>query len=174
MLMRLGAGLAAVLASLMLAGTAATAHDVKAGDLTIRHPWARATPGGAQVAGAYAVIVNTGTAPDRLLGGSIDAATTFELHRMASEGGVMTMRPTGPLEIPAGGSLTLEPSGQHIMVSGLKRGLKQGEAIAGTLVFEHAGTVAVRFEVEAVGAKAPAGDGTPGHAGHSMPGMDMD
>ena len=74
---------------------------------------------------------------------------------------------------PDGSSVT-EPPGRHIMFTGLKRGLRKGETVDGTLVFERAGTVPVRFEVEGIGAKGPAGGDAAGHAGHSMPGMDMD
>ena len=162
-----GLGLIA-LGSLTAAARAGATGDVTAGDLVIQHPWTRATPGGAQVAGGYLTVVNRGAAPDRLVGGSFAAAQSFGLHEMTVDGGVMRMRQTGPLDIPPGASLTLAPSGKHIMFTGLKRGLKKGEALDGTLVFERAGTVAVRFTVEGLGAKAPAG------AGHAMPGMDMD
>ena len=60
------------------------------------------------------------------------------------------------------------------MFTGLKHGLKKGETVSGTLVFERAGTVPVEFEVEGIGAKGPGKDVTLGHAGHNMPGMDMD
>ena len=62
---------------------------------------------------------------------------------------------------------TLSPTGTHIMFTGLKRGLKKGETVDGTLTFAHAGTVPVQFEVEGIGAKGP-GAG----AGQPMPGMD--
>ena len=166
------AGLLAVLLSFALASNPAAARDVTAGDLTIQHPWARATPNGAQVAGGYLAITNHGMAPDVLTGGSFEASAKFELHEMTTENGIMKMRPTGPLTIPPGGSLTLDPSGKHIMLAGLKHGLKKGDKIEGTLTFEHAGTVSVQFDVEGIGAKAPAAAG--GHSGHSMPGMDMD
>ena len=152
---------------------AALASDVTLSDLTIQHPWTRATPGGAQVAGGYLTIVNRGKTPDRLVGGSFDAASTFELHSMSMNDGVMTMRPIGPLEIPAGGSVTLDPSAKHIMFTGLKHGLKKGDAVPGTLTFERAGTVAVQFTVESIGARGPGKDAS-SHAGQSMPGMDMD
>ncbi len=173
MLLSRRAGLCAALGLLALGHTPASARDaaardVTAGDLAIQHPWTRATPGGAQVAGGYLTVVNRGAVPDRLVGGSLAAAQAFSLHEMTVEGGVMRMRPTGPLDIPAGASLTLAPSGRHIMFTGLKRGLKKGEALEGTLVFERAGTVPVRFTVEGIGAKAP---GAPGQA---MPGMDME
>ncbi len=165
---------AAALVALTLAPALASAHDVTAGALVVRHPWARATPGGAQVGGGYLTVDNKGTEPDRLMGGSFAASGAFEIHSMSMDGGIMRMRPTGPVEIPAGKSVTLDPSGLHIMFTGLKRGLKKGETIPGTLVFEHAGTVPVEFEVEGIGAKGPGQDDAAGHAGHAMPGMDMD
>ena len=164
------AGRLAALISLALAPTLAMAHDFKAGDLVVQHPWARATPKGAQVGGGYLTIINHGTAPDTLTGGSFEASANFEVHDMTTENGVMKMRPSGPLAIPPGGTLTLDPSGKHIMFTGLKHGLEKGTEIAGTLTFEHAGTVPVQFEVEGIGAKGPSG----AHSGHSMPGMKMD
>ena len=168
------AGRAAALALLLapaLASTPAVAGDVTLGDIVIHQPWARATPGGAQVGGGYLAIENKGTAPDRLTGGTFAASSGFELHSMTMDGGVMRMRPAGPLEIPPGRTVTLDPSNLHIMFTGLKRGLKKGETVPGTLTFEHAGTAKVDFAVEGIGAKGPGGGAAP--AGHPMPGMDM-
>ena len=157
------------LAALVLTPSLAIAQDIRAGDLVIQHPWARATPGGAQVAGGYLTIINHGTAPDTLTGGSAEVAAKFELHTMAMDNGMMMMRPTGPLTIPPGGTVTLTPAGIHIMLSGLKHGLKKGDTFAGTLAFERAGTVPVRIEVEGIGAKGPS---TTPAGGAAMPGMD--
>ena len=46
----------------------------KLGALVIEAPWARATPGGAQVGGGYMKITNTGKEADRLIGGSLPIA----------------------------------------------------------------------------------------------------
>ena len=165
------AGLGAALALIAFGHLPAAAQDITAGNLVIQQPWTRATPGGAGVAGGYLTIINKGSAPDRLMGGTFAAAAGFTLHEMTNDHGIMKMRPTGPLEIPPGGSLTLSPTGKHIMLTGLKRGLKKGQSVDGTLVFEHAGTVPVHFAVESIGAKAP--PGSPGGAGQAMPGMDM-
>jgi periplasmic copper chaperone A len=163
------AGRQAALLAAMLVPCLAFANDFTAGDLVIQHPWARATPGGAQVAGGYLTIVNHGTTADTLTGGSLTAAAKFEIHAMTTEDGVMKMRPAGPLEIPPGGSVTLAPAGKHIMFTGLTRGLRKGETVEGTLVFTRAGTVPVRFDVEGIAAKTPSGT-----RAHAMPGMDMD
>src|SRR5262245_36826193 len=94
--------LAATLAACMLAVPSARAEDVKAGDLVISQAWSRATPGGAKIGGGYLTIENKGGAPDRLIGGSSDVASKVEVHEMAMNNGVMTMR---PLEK----GLTIEP-----------------------------------------------------------------
>ena len=160
------------LTSVVLALQGAAAHEFKAGDLVIQQPWARATPGGATVAGGYLTVTNHGQAPEQLTGASLEAAARAELHDMTSRNGVMQMRPAGPLAIPAGATLTLSPAGTHIMFTGLKHGLKQGEAVAGTLTFEHAGPVPVMFAVESVGAKRSSDPASP--AAPAMPAMKMD
>lgn len=130
----------------------ALAHEYKAGDLEIEHPWSRATPPGAKVAGGYFTVVNKGNSPDRLLTISSDVSEKAELHEMGVKDGVMTMRPvSGGLEIPAGGKVALKPGGYHLMFVGLKRQPKQGEKFAATLTFEKAGAVKVEFAVEGMG-----------------------
>ena len=70
------------------------AHDVKAGDIEIVHPWSRATPAGAKVAVGYLVLRNKGAAPDRLVSIASDIAARTEIHEMVMDSnGVMTMRP---------------------------------------------------------------------------------
>jgi periplasmic copper chaperone A len=161
-----------IVATLVAAITAACAalpaqaEDVTVGALKISAPWARATPKGASVGGGYMTITNTGTAPDRLIGGASDISKSFEVHEMKMQGGVMKMRPVaGGLEIKPGQTVSLDPSGYHIMLMGLKRQLKQGEHFKATLQFAKAGKVDVDFTVEGIGAQT---------GGHSMPGMQMD
>ena len=70
----------------------AQAEDITAGSLKISAPWARATPKGASVGGGYMKIINTGDAPDRLVGGASDVSDRFEIHEMSMDNGVMKMR----------------------------------------------------------------------------------
>src|SRR5476649_1689327 len=78
---------AAFLAAGLVAGLAipSQAEDVAAGGLKITAPWARATPKGASIGGAYMKITNTGGAPDRLIGGISDIASRFEIHEMSMD-----------------------------------------------------------------------------------------
>jgi copper(I)-binding protein len=146
-------GLAMLTLLLLLACIPATlAHEFKVGDLEIGHPWSRATPPGAKVAGGYLTVTNKGSAPDRLLSISSDISDKAELHEMAVKDGVMIMRPvSGGLEIPAGGKVALKPGAYHLMFTGLKRQPKQGEKFSATLTFEKAGSVKVEFLVEGMG-----------------------
>lgn len=151
--------------ALMLVGLASpplSAQTAAVGGIAIQHPWMRATPNGAQVAGGYLTITNRGAEADTLTGGSLEAAATFEVHDMSSDNGVMKMRPAGPVTIQPGSSMTFTPGGRHIMFTGLAHTFKKGETVAGTLVFTHAGTVPVRFAVEGIGAKMPSMPSMPG------------
>ncbi|RWC39826.1 copper chaperone PCu(A)C [Mesorhizobium sp.] len=141
-----------LLALLFVSAQAVFAHEFKVGDLKIVHPWSRATPPGAKVAGGYFTVTNTGSSPDRLLSISSEISAKAELHEMGVKDGVMTMRPvSGGLKIPAGGKVALAPGGYHLMFVGLKQQPKQGETFPATLTFEKAGTVTVDFAVEGIG-----------------------
>src|ERR1700676_2639630 len=119
---------AALLAGLLAAP--ARAQEVRAGDLTITQAWSRATPGGAKVAGGYLTIENKGSTADRLIGGSADVAARVEVHEMATDNGVMTMRPLdGGLTIEPGKSVKLAPGGIHLMMFDLRSPLKKGDKI---------------------------------------------
>jgi copper(I)-binding protein len=139
----------------------ALAEDVKAGDLVITQAWSRATPGGATIGGAYLTIENKGSTPDRLMGGSADVAGKVQVHEMTMDNGVMTMRSLDQgLAIDPGKTVKLAPGGYHLMMIDLKSPLKQGDKLPVTLEFEKAGKVNVSFDVEGVGAQAPAAEGS--------------
>jgi periplasmic copper chaperone A len=155
------------LAACLLA-TAAPAQEYKLGSLEIEHPWSRATAKGAKIGAGYLTIKNTGSAPDRLVGGSFADAAKVEIHEMSMDQGVMKMRPlSGGLEIKPGETVEFKPDGYHLMFVGLKQPLKQGERVDGTLQFEHAGSVQVQYVVGAIGQKTSSGKA-------SMPAMAPD
>ena len=102
-------------------------------------------------------ITNTGTTPDRLSCVSSDAAAQCQIHSMIMEGGVMKMRPVeGGLEIPPGETITLKPSGLHVMFVDLKHPLEAGKMVEATLKFEHAGAVEVEFQLRPLAQPRPA------------------
>ncbi len=141
----------------------APASTYTLGALFIEAPWARATPGGARVGGAYLTIRNTGSEPDRLIGGSVPIAKSVEVHEMAMANNVMRMRRLEDgLEIKPGETVELKPGGAHLMFMELNQGLKDGQPVTGTLVFEKAGKVEVTFTVAPIGGAQSKG----GHGHH--------
>jgi periplasmic copper chaperone A len=153
-----------ITAAFSLAFTVASAGDYKAGLLDISDPWSRATPKGSSVAAGYMKIKNNGSTPDRLIGGSSDVASKFEVHEMKMEDGVAKMRPVkGGLEIKPGETVELKPGSFHVMFVGLKQPLSAGDHFQATLAFEKAGTVSVDYDVRAMGSEP----------GGSRPGMKM-
>ena len=155
--------LACAVALLALHGASSQAQEVKAGDLVITQAWSRATPGGAKIAGGFLTIENKGAAPDRLIAVSGDVAGKVEIHEMAMNNGVMTMRPLDKgLAIEPGKTVKLAPGGYHLMLMDLKNPLKQGEKVPLELQFEKAGKVTVSLDVQGVGAQGPAASGHSG------------
>jgi hypothetical protein len=142
--------------SLLAVTTAAIAqHGTKAGALVIEAPWTRATPGGAKVAGGYLKITNTGSTPDRLIGGTFPSAASVEVHEMSMTDGIMRMRRLEKgLEIAPGASVELKSGRYHLMFMGLSKGLEAGGTIKGTLVFEKAGPVEVEYRIAPIGSHA--------------------
>ncbi len=158
--------LAAILTPAALGADGPTS-SAKIGPIEITGIWTRATPGGARVGAGYMRITNTGSEPDRLIGGSMVKAGRFEVHEMAMDGDVMRMREIqGGLEIKPGETVELKPGGLHVMFMDLGTGIEKGEVVSGTLVFETAGTVEVTYPASAIGAPAPGADARGNHSSH--------
>ena len=99
-------------------------------------------------AAGYMLIKNTGSVSDRLLSVKADFADRLMLHQSAVDAnGVASMKMVMSIDIPAGGQAELKPGGYHILLSGLRAGLKAGDVVTLTLQFEQAGTVTVQADV---------------------------
>ena len=145
--------LALAIAMLFLLSGAAAAEDVKAGPISVKDAWSRATPEGTDVGVGYLTITNDGDAPDRLVSAEAAFAGQAEIHQMAMNNGVMHMRPVPEgVTVPSKGKLVFAPDSYHLMFMGLKGPLKEGDTVAGSLTFKHAGKVEVTFHVESMGA----------------------
>ena len=136
---------------------ATNALEVKLGDLTIDHAWARATVHGQRAGGAFLKFDNRGSAADKLLSVRADVADSVEMHSMTMEGDVMRMRQVPAIEVPGGQAVELKPGGLHLMLMGLRQPLRAGSSFPLTLKFERAGEVKIDVRIE-----------SPGPAGHDM------
>jgi copper(I)-binding protein len=140
-------------ATLVLAGFAvAGAQEYKQGDVTVSQVWVRPAAEG-KVSAAYFSIENHGSEADKLTGAESPVAGMSMLHETIDDNGVMKMRHSAGIEIPAGGAAELKPGGSHVMLMGLKQALVEGQTIPLTLTFAKAGTISVSATVQ----KAPAG-----------------
>ena len=139
---------AGVLASTLLAAPA-LAHEVKAGDLTLSSLAVRASLGASPNTAAYLTITNAGSRPDRLLSVSCACARKVEMHASEMSGDMATMKATGPVAVPARGSVSFAPGGLHLMVMGLNTRLTDGGMQEMVLRFKRAGTVKAGFHVKA-------------------------
>jgi hypothetical protein len=119
--------------------------------ITVSDPYAPVAPGANGA--VYLELVNEGGSSDVLLSVESQVAEAVEMHETKlDENDVMSMRPISKIEVPAGGSVSLEPGGKHIMLINLQQALKPGEKISLTLNFEKSGPLAVEAEIRQIGA----------------------
>jgi copper(I)-binding protein len=147
--------LGALLLQVVLTVVAHAGEVARLGPIEIDTPWARATIGTARPGSAYVTFRNTGDLPEELVEISTPAAAHPEVHEMTHEGGVMKMRPAGPLEIPPGEEVRLEPGGMHIMLMQLRQPLEEGERIPITFIFGEAGEITVSAPITSLAARTP-------------------
>jgi hypothetical protein len=147
-----------VLAAALMVAAGAAAQEAA---VEVSDAWARATPGKAKNGAIYLTL--TSPVPDRLTALSTPVAAKAELHMMTMTAGVMSMRPLGGIDLPAGQTITLKPGGAHIMLVGLTEPLRPGQSFPLTLYFDKSGATEVAVAVEKAGAAGPES-----HAGAGM------
>lgn len=105
-------------------------------DLKIESAWIRTAPPTASVLAGYAKLINTGSRPLKIAAiRSVDFAD-IQAHETLNEGGMSKMRAIAAFEIPAHGSVGLQPGGKHLMLLQPKRALQDGDVA--NLVFDDA------------------------------------
>ena len=137
---------------LMLVALLAACAPAAAPAISIEGAWGRPSASMPTAGSMYMVIKNSGDAPDTLLGGSSPACGSIEVHEMVMKSdGTMGMNLIDkPLEIPAGGEVTLEVGGLHVMCIMKKDTFTPGNTVDLTLNFEKSGdkTLAVELKSE--------------------------
>lgn len=124
--------------------------------VSVQNGWIRVVPQIRDTA-AYFTLVNSGDRPMRLVGGQLEVATMVmpmmgtteirEVNGIRQE--VKGMKGVKYLEVPARGKLELKPGGDHLMLMGLKRTLREGEKLGLELRFEDGTRLRVILPVEA-------------------------
>ena len=142
---------------LMLVGCLLLAATARA-QVSVTAPWVRATVPAQKSTGAYMHLLSTGGA--RLVGVSSPVAAKVELHQMEMKNEMMTMRQVDGIDLPAGKGVNLASGSYHIMLMGLKRQLKQGDAVEITLQLQgkdnQRDNLTVKVPVKPLGFVSPA------------------
>ncbi|AIY16590.1 copper chaperone PCu(A)C [Pimelobacter simplex] len=117
--------------------------------LTVTDPWVKAAPSG--MTAAFGTLVNEGSSDVTVVAATTSVNDTTELHEtVENEDGSMAMRPKeGGFVIPAGGSLALEPGGDHLMLMGLTEPVEAGTTVTITLTLGDGTTTDVEATVKA-------------------------
>jgi copper(I)-binding protein len=131
------------------------ASPASAADIEVTAPFARATAGSAQAGAAFMTLKNMSARDDELVSASSPVANSAELHTHLMEGDIMRMREVPSIDVPAGGSVSMQPGGLHVMLMGLKQPLRQGEVFPLTLTFANAGPITVEIPVKGVSEMPP-------------------
>ncbi len=128
--------------------TSSAGPTVAASPISVGGVWSRPATAGLPTGVAYLTLTDGAPLADRLVSASSPKAGRVSLHHSVMKGGVMSMLPVeGGLELPPGRPVTLAPGGYHLMMTGLKDGLKVGETYPLTLRFAHAKPITVQVHV---------------------------
>ena len=118
-------------------------------DIEIKNVWARATPPGSTMGGAYAVIESS--REDELISVSTPAAQRAEMHATTEESGTMRMRPVERVALAPNAPVKFEAGGLHLMLIGLHGPLVAGTRFPLTFEFRSAAPITVEAIVVAPG-----------------------
>lgn len=102
------------------------------------------------VSAMFGTITNSGTEAVTLTTGSVEGVGMVQVHEFVTEDNkqIMQEMPNG-LEIPAGGSVTLQPGGYHVMMMDVTADWQVGDEVPVTLEFTNNETVEVTAVVKA-------------------------
>ncbi|MEX0731048.1 MAG: copper chaperone PCu(A)C [Aquisalimonadaceae bacterium] len=88
----------------------------QAGQLSVTAPWVREVPPVSRHSAGYMTVVNAGAQSRELVAVHSPLFGSAELHESMEERGMARMQHVAKIVIPAGGEVSLEPGGYHVML----------------------------------------------------------
>ena len=128
MIARRAAALLACLGGAALAGEPASPPAATAATVASA-AWMRAVPPGARTAAIY-LTLHGGAAGIDVVSASAPVAATVELHTTRAEGSMQRMLRVPAFAVAAGATRALRPGGDHLMLIGLARPLRDGDRLS--------------------------------------------
>lgn len=107
--------------------------------------------------GAAYLTIHGGPEPARLVAVESAAAGSTELHESMKmgPGGMTGMQRLDGVDVPAGGTVSFAPGGNHVMLFGLSTGLKAGGRVPLSVRFAKGQPLTVEAKVVGAGDPAP-------------------
>lgn len=115
---------------------------------TVEDAWARATVPGQPATGAFMTL--TADSDSTLLSVQSPAAKDTQIHQSTMKGDVMSMLPVDEVILPAGEPVVFDANGYHVMLMGLVKQVKEGDAVPLTLKIKNAQGEEETLELNAV------------------------
>lgn len=120
--------------------------------LGVQNAWMRKVPG-ADTAAVYLVLRNTSAQPVIVIGVRSPAASHVMVHETSNVNGQSQMRMHERLVVAPGQSVSFQPGGLHIMLSGLKKSITIGQSVPLILLLANGGQVQVAAVVRPLDAQ---------------------
>jgi copper(I)-binding protein len=121
-------------------------------EVTVDHAWVRLPAVAGRPAAAYFTL-HGGEKGAILIGVSSPDAKSASLHESMTMNGMSSMAPLTQIAAPAGGKVTFEPGGKHVMLFDLKPAIAPGGTVR--LRFAFADGKTLDASLPAVAASAP-------------------
>lgn len=149
--------------------TSTTATGAPTCPLSVTDSWVKAADSG--MSAAFATLTNTTSTDVHVTGATSPATSSLELHEVVTKDGGMVMQPVdGGFTVPAGGTLTLEPGGYHLMLMDLTGPVRAGDEVPFTLSCGSSGTTTFDAKVKEYDGGDEEYHGDSGSGGMSMNG----
>jgi copper(I)-binding protein len=138
------AGLA--LGALTACGSEASDNDSdSAAAVGVTDAWVKAIPADEEMTAAFGVLTNESDEDVTLVSATTPAAGMVELHEVVMKDGEMVMQPKeGGITVPANGTSTLEPGGDHIMLMDVTDPIEPGDVVELELEFSDGNTLTMQ------------------------------
>ena len=117
--------------------------------------WSRASILADRPGAAYMTITNNGDTLTTITSVKSEIAKKAEIHKSETKDGVVSMRPSGSIDINPKEAVVLEPGGLHIMLMKLSKKLNEGDKFFVTLVLDQKTEVKVEVPVLEFTARGP-------------------
>ncbi|MEZ0210328.1 MAG: copper chaperone PCu(A)C [Methylophilus sp.] len=125
-------------------------------ELKVADAWVKPTVPGQPVGAAYMKL--TADKNVEIVALSSPVAGKTELHSMSMTDNIMRMKRVDRLALKAGKPVELKPGGYHIMLMALKHQIKEGEAVAISLVTQDESGNKATVSIKAIATAPPESD----------------